>query len=560
MIDMLKFAVQSLVWIKNNLVAFAIMGATVLFLWWKQMIVSQADNIVHTTSDGTRTPAPKQPVTLAALTKKAVSSPSAFLNEFVQYGVYHVKWVLAGPVVVVADPNAATVVLSDKFLCSRQALNHEAKGILSQSGSTHATSHATLVKIFSSPDVTDALIATLHARLASETFPELAEAAKSATETIDLSPVLEELWVDVVALWVLGVECGKDGKEEVERREKIVEARRCLADLTFVVPNGINWYFDRLRTFIAFTEYLPLPGSRDYLVRGAAKAKARAIIDAEYVDMVKEVKEGGVTRGGVAGRLIREAVDAAGEEGVSDAKWEEVFAECEAIQTAAQLPLMSLTPHILYLLAHSPVDQKLIYTQLAKLTSKTINRTHVAGSQLPHLTAVVMETLRLLPPFPLSYNRVSSENAYKLPGGWLLPKSTHIVVDFLNVFRSKAAFGEDAGEWRPKRFEGVQYVPTEEVTPFENVARLKNALVEGKPTIESAFTPFGGGVYACPGQKVAVEVVKVCVGEILRRFEIGVKGKGEVDGVVGGLEGFGCDGVGVLRHLEGCPVLVKRRK
>ncbi|KAJ3286814.1 hypothetical protein HDU79_006181 [Rhizoclosmatium sp. JEL0117] len=564
MFDVASLVTKGVTYVKTNLLALVLMGGIVLFIWWKQLIAGQADSIVCV-KDDKKTPAPTQQVTLAALTRRALVSPSVLLKEAASLGTYHVKWLFAAPLVVASDPNTVNVVLSDKFIANRVVVNHTAKGVMATNGETHAKQHSLLVSIFQDPSLTASLIDHLHARLASETFPEFNEAI-AQKDTLDLCPVFEELWVDVISLWVLGLDATgtvANAKEEIERREKVVEARRCLANLTFVLPTGIAWYFDIIRNYVQYSEYLMLPGSRDYLVRRNGKTKARNIINFEYGTMAKEFRETGKKRGGLAGKLLDAKLAALpdGQTDLSDAEWEDLFEQLEAIQTAAQSPLYSLTPHILYLLAHSPTHQKQIYQELSKVTAKQITKTHVQS--LPSLTSFTLETLRLLPPFVTTYNRVSPENAYRLPGQWMLPKSTHIVVDLLSTLRNATAFGEGASAFQPERFNGRKYTPTTAETPAETSHRVKDALKLSAPAFETTYYPFSAGPFACPGQQIALDVVKVCVAEIVRRYEV-VAGKGregiDVGAVVKGMEEFGSEQGGVLRHLEGCPVLIKKRK
>ncbi|TPX66669.1 hypothetical protein CcCBS67573_g07740, partial [Chytriomyces confervae] len=124
--DALKFAYESISWIRNNFLTFLIMAVIGISLWWKMLISQQADGIQKSLPvepdvevDGEKkdakkkapepVPAPAQEVTFAALTRKALTSPAALLKEAAQLGVYHVKWIMAAPLVVAASPNIATV-------------------------------------------------------------------------------------------------------------------------------------------------------------------------------------------------------------------------------------------------------------------------------------------------------------------------------------------------------------------------------------------------------------------------------------------------------------------
>ncbi|KAJ3091084.1 hypothetical protein HK100_007268 [Physocladia obscura] len=577
-----------------------------------------ADGVTRTVSDSETATAPRAPVTLAAFTRRALSSPAVLLHEARALGVFHVKWLLGGPLVAVASPKVATVVLSKHFQADRFALNFDAKSILVHNGPEHKRDKQILLKLFNplpasssasakrpSPTL-DNLIDHIHSRLNSEVFPELNTASSSSNLPIDLAPIFEELFVDVFALWCLGLDPNIstfNDDEAIKRREKIVDAKRCLANLTFIVPTGITWYFDRLRTFVPFTEYLMLPGHRDYLIRRNGKARARTIIDAEYIEIVKEYKESnGKRRGGLIGALIEETLtrqalekskeaakeEQGGEDEQTNPKaavdddaadtvpeiqvkdWENIFGLLEDVQIAGQMPLYSLIPHTLYLLSHNPAAQKQILTDLSKLSStRPISRSS-QPQILPSLDAFILETLRTCPPLATTYSRMSATNRFKLPDGWNLPSKTHVAVDLLSTLRDVDSFGADADQFSPARFNGfLPYQPTYEVPAAEVNAAVKAALKIGDSTavpLKTAFVPFGNGVYACPAQRLALDVVKIVVGEVLRRFEVlpasasSRAGENGCTAIIAGMEEFGYEHGGVLRHLEGCPVVVKKRK
>ncbi|KAI8615014.1 hypothetical protein BC830DRAFT_333948 [Chytriomyces sp. MP71] len=123
----INFVISVLDWVKNNLVTFLIAGVAGISLWWKMLIQQQADNIVNS-RDGSGVP--QHGITLAALTRKALTMPAQLLRDAAVLGAYHVKWVSAAPLVVATHPNTASIVLSDKFKCKRDAYNCEPKGVL----------------------------------------------------------------------------------------------------------------------------------------------------------------------------------------------------------------------------------------------------------------------------------------------------------------------------------------------------------------------------------------------------------------------------------------------
>ncbi|KAJ3248151.1 hypothetical protein HDU77_008234 [Chytriomyces hyalinus] len=121
--------------------------------------------------------------------------------------------------------------------------------------------------------------------------------------------------------------------------------------------------------------------------------------------------------------LFKEAIAALPEGKVlDDAARQKIYVELEGIQTTAQMPLFSIVPHLLFLLAHSPTNQKLVMAEISKVNAKTaLTVKHVTA--MTNLNACLLEALRLCPPQAVLYNRTSSQNSYKLPGQWSFPKS-----------------------------------------------------------------------------------------------------------------------------------------
>ncbi|KAJ3219555.1 Cytochrome P450 4B1 [Dinochytrium kinnereticum] len=455
-------------------------------------------------------PAPFVTVTRENLSRKPLSVPARLVENSKALGNFYVNFVMGVALVVSSDPDAANVILSDRFKCERKVYNAASPGILSQNGPTHAKAHRILARALSNPRAIKSLISAFQRRLKSETFPELEEAAASKGESIDLVPVFEELVADAVTLWITGV-------DEADKKavETLVAARRTLANLTYIIPSGITWYFDRLRDTLPLAEYIAiLPGTAAYHKRRIAKKNAAEQMRAAFL-VAKERRDALVASGGTTL--------------TASAKHEEPFINRILEASEVEDEPFSWDETIENLEAQ-------IHLELQRLPRTSADPIRIDDIRtLPTLSQALQECLRILPPLPISYNRAATKNVYKLPGMWALPEGNHIVVDFLSLHRRIPSLGEDLDVFRPDRFKDIK------------------GDVKG-------FLPFGDGPFGCPAKRIASDVIMVVVAEVLRRFEILPAGLPEGVRTAEELIAFGCSQGGALKHLGGAPVCVRRRK
>ncbi|XP_019059549.1 PREDICTED: isoflavone 2'-hydroxylase-like [Tarenaya hassleriana] len=114
-------------------------------------------------------------------------------------------------------------------------------------------------------------------------------------------------------------------------------------------------------------------------------------------------------------------------------------------------------------------------------------------AKLPYLRCVINETLRLYPPTPLLLPHSSSESC--CIGGYTVPKGTTLIVNTWAMHRDPDVW-EDPECFRPERFEGV----IGEHDGFR-------------------FIPFGTGRRACPGANMAIRMVSLAIGMLVRCFD-----------------------------------------
>ncbi|KAI4365432.1 hypothetical protein MLD38_021416 [Melastoma candidum] len=130
----------------------------------------------------------------------------------------------------------------------------------------------------------------------------------------------------------------------------------------------------------------------------------------------------------------------------------------------------------------------------------TINRGNLVEEsdlpRLPYLKAVIKETFRLHPPVPLLLPRIAGEE--KLVGEYAIPKGVQVLVNVWGMGRDPRVWGENAGEFIPERF-------------LESQVDVRGQDFE--------LLPFGAGRRICPGMPLAIRMVHLMLGSLLRNFD-----------------------------------------
>ncbi|RCV06369.1 LOW QUALITY PROTEIN: hypothetical protein SETIT_1G157600v2 [Setaria italica] len=130
--------------------------------------------------------------------------------------------------------------------------------------------------------------------------------------------------------------------------------------------------------------------------------------------------------------------------------------------------------------------------------------------KLPYLQAVIKETLRLHSPIPLLVPHMNLEEA-KL-GGYTIPKGSKVVVNAWWLANNPELW-EKPEEFRPERFLGEE--------------KAVDATVGGK--VDFRFLPFGVGRRSCPGIILALPILALIVGKLVRSFEMVPPGVEKLD-------------------------------
>ncbi|CAI0558614.1 unnamed protein product [Linum tenue] len=137
---------------------------------------------------------------------------------------------------------------------------------------------------------------------------------------------------------------------------------------------------------------------------------------------------------------------------------------------------------------------------------------------LPYLTAIVKETLRLYPPGPLTMRGESGEDC--TVAGHHIPKGTRLFINLYKIQRDPRVWVEP-DEFRPDRF----------------LTTHKDVDVKGQ---DFELIPFSSGRRMCPGVLFALQVMQLTLAMLLQGFDFRTAGDGgRVDMEEGG--GFICE-------------------
>jgi cytochrome P450 len=121
---------------------------------------------------------------------------------------------------------------------------------------------------------------------------------------------------------------------------------------------------------------------------------------------------------------------------------------------------------------------------------------------MPFLTSVIYESLRLFPPIGQLVNRQASEDAL-LGGDIVIPKGTYLGYNCYSTNRDPTVWGPRAHDFDPSRW-------GESATAIQKQYRQRRAKAE--------FTSFHGGRRACLGEKFAILQMRITLISLVREF------------------------------------------
>jgi len=173
-------------------------------------------------------------------------------------------------------------------------------------------------------------------------------------------------------------------------------------------------------------------------------------------------------------------------EGMSDA---ELHDELVTLLLAGHETTASALVWMLYWIHYLPEVQQKLRAELAELDPQA---DPMVVAQLPYLTAVCQEALRIYPITPTTFVRVLRQPmalaGYSFAAGTALMPATYIIHQRPDLYPEPKQF-------RPERFWEHQYAPHE-------------------------YLPFGGGHRRCIGSALAMMELKLSIATLLQEFEL----------------------------------------
>ncbi|OAA39427.1 Cytochrome P450 family protein [Metarhizium rileyi] len=163
-------------------------------------------------------------------------------------------------------------------------------------------------------------------------------------------------------------------------------------------------------------------------------------------------------------------------------------------------PLLALLS-TMYLLAKSPDAQRRLREEVGTIGDAVPGWDTL--QTMPWLTAVVYESLRLLPPISQLITRRAATSV-TLDNGKVVPEGTYIGYNCYSTNRHPDAWGQDADQFLPQRWGST----CEEV---QKLYRLRRSRAE--------FISFHGGRRACLGEKYALMQIKATLYVLVKEFQ-----------------------------------------
>ncbi|KAL0960785.1 hypothetical protein HGRIS_005806 [Hohenbuehelia grisea] len=148
----------------------------------------------------------------------------------------------------------------------------------------------------------------------------------------------------------------------------------------------------------------------------------------------------------------------------------------------------------LWLLANDKHSQNELRKEVKPIFDNNPRPDYRELKDLPWLDGVIMESLRVLPPVPMSWRQAAKTDYIE---GVLVPKGTLFYIPIRVVNTSKEIWGENAEEFYPPRWRD----------PPKNHATSLSLL------------SFFGGPHACIGKTMAIMEMKVVIAALITRFE-----------------------------------------
>ncbi|PWY88380.1 cytochrome P450 [Aspergillus heteromorphus CBS 117.55] len=190
--------------------------------------------------------------------------------------------------------------------------------------------------------------------------------------------------------------------------------------------------------------------------------------------------------------ILSHVIRDAQENGGVTANWNHLLGDFILLFSAGSDAARQTLTNVLYYLVRYPEHRQQICAELKAL--ETIH-SHRALQQLPHLNAVIKETMRLHPPVPCAGLRITPPEGIHIHDTFI-PGGTTVLVPHYTLFRRPDSFTHP-DDFIPERFS------------------TKPELVLDSRT----WQPFSAGDYQCIGKNLGMMEIRVGLAMLLMNFE-----------------------------------------
>ncbi|CAD6222895.1 unnamed protein product [Miscanthus lutarioriparius] len=394
------------------------------------------------------------------------------------YGRTFVYWNGATPNVCLADVNVVRQVLFDRTgLYPKNLMNPHVtrllgKGLVLTDGDDWKR-HRKVVHPAFNMDKLKMMTATMSdCALSMISGWEVQQAKAGGDAEVELSSQFEELTADVISHTAFG--------SSYEEGKRVFLAQRELQFLAFSTFFNVQ---------IPVFRYLPTEKNRrtwklDKQVRGM------------LMDIIK-TRLASKDTAGYGNDLLGIMLEACAPEHGGDQllSMDEIIDECKTFFFAGHDTTSHLLTWAAFLLSTHPEWQDRLREEVRRECGDEVP-TGDALNKLALVNMFLLETLRLYGPVSLIQRKAGSDLDL---GGIRVPEGAIFTIPIATIHRDKEVWGEDAGEFKPERFQnGVT-----------RAAKHPNALLS-----------FSGGPRSCIGQNFAMIEAKAVVAMILQRFAL----------------------------------------
>ncbi|XP_066400460.1 cytochrome P450 709B2-like [Miscanthus floridulus] len=394
------------------------------------------------------------------------------------YGRTFVYWTGARPNVCVADVNVVRQVLFDRTgLYPKNLMNPHisrllGKGLVLTDGDEWKR-HRKVVHPAFNMDKLKMMTVTMSDCARSMMSEWKAQLAKGGSHVeVELSSRFEELTADVISHTAFGSSYN-EGKQ-------VFLAQRELQSIAFSTIFNVQ---------IPALKYLPTE-------KNLRTRKLDKQVRGMLMDIIKTRLASKDTAGygnDLLGLMLEACAPEHGETPVLN--MDEIIDECKTFFFAGHDTTSHLLTWASFLLSTHPEWQDRLREEVRRECGDEIP-TGDALNKLKLVNMFLLETLRLYGPVSLIQRKTGSDLDL---GGVRVPEGAILTIPIATIHRDKEVWGDDAGEFKPERFEnGVT-----------RAAKYPNALLS-----------FSSGPRSCIGQNFAMIEAKAVVAMILQRFEL----------------------------------------